>query len=505
MNPTNLLNSRAWLGLSAAWRRKGGDRLELWLPRNWPAEDSELRWRRVAPGGAVRQGSQRGLEGLAPAEDIIVWTPAAETLLLRENRSGAALCAGRAADRAAREPAFCLRARDGRRARGGGDAARAHGELAGGACGRRARPDATRSGDLVAAARRPRLDAVVRRRGNRAEKRRARGIGRPGRAGAAGVAARGARRSAQRVGRARAHPARRRACRPGFRGVARGLGAAAGGDATGGGGRSRGAARSAAAALRPARAHGGAQARLCSGGGAARGLAPRGARFRRDRVGASFPGGGRGRGGNAHAPHEELSGNPRDPRSRRADAPGPGGPERAQRHRGARGHAFPPRARRPRDRARIAPARARRRICRSRPCRPARRLGGRRGIPRAHAARTLARGRCAARGRRGAASGTRSRSTPRGRQIMNFAWTEPARARWEALGARERRVASALAVAFGAALFYLLLWSPVETGLAKARTRLASAQAQLARVQGQAALAAKVRATPRVAPPANPA
>src|SRR5258706_311692 len=49
MNPTNLLNSRAWLGLSAAWRRKGGDRLELWLPRNWPAEDSELRWRRAGP------------------------------------------------------------------------------------------------------------------------------------------------------------------------------------------------------------------------------------------------------------------------------------------------------------------------------------------------------------------------------------------------------------------------------------------------------------------------
>jgi general secretion pathway protein L len=83
MNPANLLNSRAWLSLSAAWRGKGGERLELWLPRNWPAEDSELRWRRVAPGGAVREGSQRGLEGLAPAEDIIVWTPAAETLLLR--------------------------------------------------------------------------------------------------------------------------------------------------------------------------------------------------------------------------------------------------------------------------------------------------------------------------------------------------------------------------------------------------------------------------------------
>jgi general secretion pathway protein M len=88
---------------------------------------------------------------------------------------------------------------------------------------------------------------------------------------------------------------------------------------------------------------------------------------------------------------------------------------------------------------------------------------------------------------------------------MNFAWTEPARARWEALGARERRVASALAVAFGAALFYLLLWSPVESGLARARPRLASVQAQLARVQDQAAVVAKVRATPRVAPPANPA
>ena len=87
---------------------------------------------------------------------------------------------------------------------------------------------------------------------------------------------------------------------------------------------------------------------------------------------------------------------------------------------------------------------------------------------------------------------------------MNFAWTEPARARWEALGARERRVTSALAVAFGATLFYLLLWSPVESGLARARPRLASVQAQLARVQDQAAVVAKVRATPRVAPPANP-
>src|SRR6266699_1839587 len=66
MNLTNL-SKGAWLDLSASWRGKGGDRLELWLPRNWPAEDSELRWRRVAAGGAVQQGAQRGLEGLAPA------------------------------------------------------------------------------------------------------------------------------------------------------------------------------------------------------------------------------------------------------------------------------------------------------------------------------------------------------------------------------------------------------------------------------------------------------
>src|SRR2546422_8513845 len=82
MNLTNL-GKGAWLDLSASWRSKGGDRLELWLPRNWPAEDSELRWRRIAADGAVRQGVQRGLEGLAPAEEIIVWTPAAETLFRR--------------------------------------------------------------------------------------------------------------------------------------------------------------------------------------------------------------------------------------------------------------------------------------------------------------------------------------------------------------------------------------------------------------------------------------
>jgi general secretion pathway protein M len=88
---------------------------------------------------------------------------------------------------------------------------------------------------------------------------------------------------------------------------------------------------------------------------------------------------------------------------------------------------------------------------------------------------------------------------------MNFAWAEPARARWKALGARERRVASVLAVSLSAALFYLLVWSPVENGVVKARTRLASVQTQLARVQEQAAQVASVRAAPRVTLPGNPA
>ncbi len=88
---------------------------------------------------------------------------------------------------------------------------------------------------------------------------------------------------------------------------------------------------------------------------------------------------------------------------------------------------------------------------------------------------------------------------------MNLAWIEPWRARWNALGARERRVLTVLAGFLAVVLFYLLAWSPVQNGLARARVRLASVQAQLAQVQEQAALVAKVRGAPRVAPPANPA
>ena len=92
---------------------------------------------------------------------------------------------------------------------------------------------------------------------------------------------------------------------------------------------------------------------------------------------------------------------------------------------------------------------------------------------------------------------------------MNLAWIEPWKARfapwksrWNALGARERRVVSALAVFLGVVLFYLLIWSPVQGGLARSQARLASVQAELAMVREQAALVESLRAAPRTeAPP----
>jgi len=88
---------------------------------------------------------------------------------------------------------------------------------------------------------------------------------------------------------------------------------------------------------------------------------------------------------------------------------------------------------------------------------------------------------------------------------VNLAWIEPWKSRWNALGTRERNAASALAVFLGAVLFYLLIWMPVEGGLARSQARLASVQAQLAQVREQAALVASLRAAPRVEGPADAA
>src|SRR6267142_1064034 len=144
---TPSLDSFRWLDVAAAWRPREDDRLELWLPRDWPGTDTELRWRRTEPGGAVRQGSQRGLEGLASAGEVVVWTPAAETLLLRARRTGAG---------------------------------------------------APRAGHAVPAARRSRLDARVPRRRDGAALRPSRRIRRSARVAASGLAAHRARRGAGR-------------------------------------------------------------------------------------------------------------------------------------------------------------------------------------------------------------------------------------------------------------------------------------------------------------------
>jgi type II secretory pathway component PulM len=89
---------------------------------------------------------------------------------------------------------------------------------------------------------------------------------------------------------------------------------------------------------------------------------------------------------------------------------------------------------------------------------------------------------------------------------MNLSsWIGPARARWNALAARERRVAAVLVLFLGAVFFYVLVWSPVQGGLAHARTRLAAVKFQLAQVQEQAALVEKHRNAPRSAPPADAA
>ena len=95
-------------------------------------------------------------------------------------------------------------------------------------------------------------------------------------------------------------------------------------------------------------------------------------------------------------------------------------------------------------------------------------------------------------------------------KALNPAWIEPLRrqldpwkARWSALGARERQFVSALAAFLAVVFFYLLLWLPVEGGLARSKARLAVVQSQLAQVKSQAALVESLRGTPRAEPPAD--
>jgi len=88
---------------------------------------------------------------------------------------------------------------------------------------------------------------------------------------------------------------------------------------------------------------------------------------------------------------------------------------------------------------------------------------------------------------------------------VNFVWLQPWMSRWKALGANERRALTALAVFLVPVLFYLLVWTPVENGLARSQARLTAVQAQLAQVREQAALVASLRAAPRSEAPADAA
>jgi type II secretory pathway component PulM len=88
---------------------------------------------------------------------------------------------------------------------------------------------------------------------------------------------------------------------------------------------------------------------------------------------------------------------------------------------------------------------------------------------------------------------------------VNLAWVEPWKRRWSALGAGERRALSALAVFLAPVLFYLIVWSPIEGGLARSQARLAAVQGQLAQVREQAALVESLRAAPRSDPPPDAA
>ena len=70
---------------------------------------------------------------------------------------------------------------------------------------------------------------------------------------------------------------------------------------------------------------------------------------------------------------------------------------------------------------------------------------------------------------------------------------EPLRARWRALAPRERRALRVLSAFFGVVLFYVLVWSPVQSNLTRLRAQLPAEQSRLARMREQSALVANLR------------
>jgi general secretion pathway protein M len=86
---------------------------------------------------------------------------------------------------------------------------------------------------------------------------------------------------------------------------------------------------------------------------------------------------------------------------------------------------------------------------------------------------------------------------------LHLALIESWRARWNALGSRERRALAVVGGFVGIVLCYFVVWNPVEGGVAAARVRHAAVQSQLSQVREQAVLVEKLRRGPRIAQTAD--
>jgi len=65
--------------------------------------------------------------------------------------------------------------------------------------------------------------------------------------------------------------------------------------------------------------------------------------------------------------------------------------------------------------------------------------------------------------------------------------------KWQALQPRERRMLVLTAVVLSAVLFYLLVWTPLRTGIDETRRKVAAQEKQLAELQAMAAEVRRLR------------
>ena len=77
---------------------------------------------------------------------------------------------------------------------------------------------------------------------------------------------------------------------------------------------------------------------------------------------------------------------------------------------------------------------------------------------------------------------------------VNLTFLEPYRARWLALEPRERRVLTVTIVVLTAFLFYILLWSRMQSDLGRLRVSVPKDQARLSLMRAQATQVVQLRA-----------